>query len=67
MTRYRYRTPALVGPWRSTSRQAARDAIRSKQARAGEADESLIWLVPGEIETTDERGTSPKGNSRSFR
>jgi hypothetical protein len=59
MRRYRYRTAVLVGPWRLTRGEAVRDAIGSRQARAVEAEESLLWLVPGEIETTDERGGPP--------
>ena len=48
---YRYRTPALVGPWRKTARQAVLDALRARQARRDESDShALRWLVPGRIE-----------------
>lgn len=48
---YRYRTPALVGPWRKTVRQAVLDALRARQARRDERDRQAVrWLVPGGIE-----------------
>jgi hypothetical protein len=48
---YRYRTPALVGPWRRTERQAELDALRARQARRDDRDRhALVWLVPGRIE-----------------
>ena len=48
---YRYRTPALVGPWRKTARQAELDAMRARQARRDERDrQAMLWLVPGRIE-----------------
>lgn len=48
---YRYRTPALVGPWRKSRRQAVLDALRARQARRDEADRRDVrWLVPGGIE-----------------
>jgi hypothetical protein len=51
---YRYRTPALVGPWRKSARQAASDALRARQARRDERDSrALRWLVPGRIEEMD--------------
>jgi hypothetical protein len=53
---YRYRTPALVGPWRKTARQAALDALRAKQALRDDRDrQELRWLVPGRIEDTEAR------------
>jgi len=49
--RYRYRTPALTGPWRDSHEDAVRDAIKAKQARQDEDEPSGIkWIVPGEIE-----------------
>jgi hypothetical protein len=49
---YRYRTPALVGPWRKSERMALRDALRARQALRDERDRRAVrWLVPGEIET----------------
>jgi hypothetical protein len=50
MEQYRYRTVALVGPWRATRHDAELDALRSGQARAGESGVGMNWLVPGEIE-----------------
>ena len=51
---YRYRTPALVGPWRKTARQAVRDALRACQARRDDRDRQAVrWLVPGGIEETE--------------
>jgi len=48
---YRYRTPALVGPWRKTERQAVLDALRARQALRDERDRHAVrWLVPGQIE-----------------
>lgn len=51
---YRYRTSALVGPWRKTERQAILDAVHARQARRDERDRNVLrWLVPGQIEETD--------------
>jgi hypothetical protein len=51
---YRYRTPALVGPWRKTENQALLDALRARQARRDERDRHAVrWLVPGRIEETE--------------
>jgi hypothetical protein len=48
---YRYRTIALVGPWRKTARQAVLDAVHARQVhREGRDREKLRWLVPGRIE-----------------
>lgn len=49
--RYRYRTPALAGPWRNSAEAARRDAVSAKQAvfQAGSSDE-VRWIVPGTIE-----------------
>ena len=61
MTRYRYRTPVLTGPWRDTRDAAIRDAIAARQARAeGPLPESLEWTVPGEIEERDDPDTLRK-------
>ena len=49
--RYRYRTPALCGPWRESEDQAIEDAIGAKQAiRTDEVPEGWRWLLPGRIE-----------------
>jgi hypothetical protein len=51
MVRHRYRTPAVVGPWRSTRGEALRDALKAGQCRRDDdAPEGLAWAVPGEIE-----------------
>ena len=51
MRRYRYRTPALTGPWRDSHDEAVRDAVRAKQAQI-ESDRpaAVTWIVPGRIE-----------------
>jgi hypothetical protein len=49
--RYRYRTPALTGPWRESHEDALRDAVRAKQADFDDdAPSGVKWIVPGEIE-----------------
>jgi hypothetical protein len=49
--RYRYRTPALTGPWREAHDDAVHDAINAKQARYDDNQPSGVkWTVPGEIE-----------------
>jgi len=50
MARYRYRTCAILGPWRRSPREAETDAVKARQARWTDSGDSLIWLVPGEIE-----------------
>ena len=51
---YRFRTSALIGPWRKTARQAVLDAVRARQAsRVGRDRKVLHWLVPGRIEEMD--------------
>jgi hypothetical protein len=48
---YRYRTPALTGPWREVHDDAVRDAVNAKQARYDDDQPSGVeWIVPGEIE-----------------
>ena len=49
MPRYRYRTPAIVGPWRSSREEAAADAVNARQALHDESGD-LRWLVPGDLE-----------------
>ena len=52
MRRYRYRTPALTGPWRDSNEDALRDAVSARQAEYDEDRPSGVkWLVPGEIES----------------
>ena len=53
---YRYRTSALVGPWRKSARQAVLDALHAHQARRDERNRQVLrWLVPGRIEEIDGR------------
>ena len=54
--RYRYRTSALVGPWRKTPRQAVLDALRARQAHRDSRDRQVLrWMVPGRIEESEAR------------
>ena len=51
MRRYRYRTPALTGPWRESHDDAVGDAVRAKQAQHDDDHPSGVkWIVPGDIE-----------------
>lgn len=55
MRLYRYRTPALTGPWRESHHEAARDAVNAKQAQYDDTEPPGIkWIVPGEIETLND-------------
>jgi hypothetical protein len=47
--RYRYRTPVLIGEWRSTAAAACKDAVRARQADFGE-DSAIQWRVKGRLE-----------------
>lgn len=47
---YRYRTRALVGPWRDTPDEAFADALRARQARREEGGTKIVWVVDGDIE-----------------
>ena len=59
MRRYRYRTPALTGPWRESHPDAVRDAVNAKQAQYDDAEPSGVkWIVPGEIEMLNEEKTA---------
>ena len=49
MPLYRYRTSALVGPWRESRGEAERDAVAIGQAEY--AGRRFRWKVAGEIET----------------
>jgi hypothetical protein len=49
--RYRYRTPALTGPWRDSHDEAVRDAVKAKQAQIDDdRPPAVTWIVPGRIE-----------------
>lgn len=51
MRQYRYRTPALTGPWRDRHAAAVNDAVKAKQAAMDHDDPSALhWIVPGRIE-----------------
>ena len=51
MSEYRYRTPAVVGPWRRTPEEAREDAVRAGQAERDRADPSrIVWRSDGHIE-----------------
>ena len=53
--RYRYRTPALTGPWRESNADAVGDAVKAKQAQYDDsAPEGVKWIVPGEIEVRND-------------
>ena len=65
MRRYRYRTPALTGPWRDSHDEAVRDAVKAKQAQI-EQDRptaAVRWIVPGRIEerNSEEAPSRAKG------
>ena len=50
MRKYRFRTAALIGPWRDSEDQALADAARAQQVSLDGAQ--ARWLVPGRIEET---------------
>jgi hypothetical protein len=55
LRRYRYRTPALTGPWREAHDDAVRDAVNAKQAQYDDDQPSGVrWIVPGEIEARND-------------
>ena len=57
MRRYRYRTPALTGPWRDAHDDAVHDAVNANQARYDDDQPSGVkWIVPGEIEVLNSEG-----------
>ena len=59
MRLYRYRTPALTGPWRESYSDAVRDAVNAKQAKYDDAEPSGVkWTVPGEIEMLNDEKTA---------
>jgi len=53
MPLYRYRTPALAGPWREARAAAERDAVAAGQAEHAGAAGRFRWKVAGEIETAE--------------
>ncbi len=64
MRRYRYRTSVLTGPWRDSAEEAARDAVKAKQAVVDEDRPTGIrWTVPGQIEERNSERTPSRLNS----
>lgn len=64
MRRYRYRTSVLTGPWRASAEEAARDAVKAKQAVIDEDQPTGIrWTVPGQIEERNSERTPSRLNS----
>jgi len=62
--RYRYRTPALTGPWRESHDDAVRDAVNAKQAKYdGDQPSGVKWVVPVEIEVRNNE-EAPEGVRR---
>ena len=58
---YRYRTPALTGPWRDSPDEAARDAVKAKQARIDDDQPAGVkWVVPGQIEERNNEEASSR-------
>jgi hypothetical protein len=55
LPRYRYRTQALVGPWRESLEDAAKDAARAGQLVFEGSDSAMRWMVAGEIEEALDR------------
>ena len=56
MSRYRYRTSVLAGPWRDSPETAFLDAIRARQVRHDDDQPATYrWLVPGGIEEEERR------------
>jgi hypothetical protein len=62
MTQFRYRTQALLGPWRDSAEAAAEDAVRARQAVRNGPDRSVLqWLVQGHIENSAEAVVASDG------
>lgn len=52
---YRYRTPALVGPWRDSRQEAEADAVAMGQAERAGPEARFRWKVAGSIEAENRR------------
>jgi len=61
---YRYRTPALVGEWRTSAEQACEDAIRARQADRDD-DGSVKWRASARLEANGENSRMSRPASRS--
>ena len=46
--RYRFRTAALIGPWRETEGEALEDACRARLCLCD--GNKVVWRVPAEIQ-----------------
>lgn len=58
LARYRYRTPALTGPWRDSREAALRDAVGAKQAVPDDSQpDGVRWMVPGRVEVAADAGS----------
>jgi len=54
----------LTGPWRDSAEEAARDAVKAKQAVLDEDQPTGIrWTVPGQIEERNSERTPSRLNS----
>jgi hypothetical protein len=52
MTMHRYSTVACFGEWKSTRKEACKDALRAGQARPDiSGSDGILWAVPGRIES----------------
>lgn len=68
LPRYRYRTRALIGPWRKSGYEAILDAVGAKQALLEDLDPLRIrWVVPGEIEEEEDKADGAEEDERSSR
>lgn len=64
MRRYRYRTPALTGPWRDSHDDAVRDAVKAKQAQIEDDQPAGVkWIVPGQIEERSNEEATTRAKS----
>jgi hypothetical protein len=51
LARFRYRTAAIVGPWRKAREAAVQDAVKAGQARIDDSQpDGVRWAAPGTIE-----------------
>jgi hypothetical protein len=58
MARYRYVTPALHGRWWSTRDEALADALRARQARRTDCDQSKVELLDY-VKVEEDHGCEP--------
>jgi len=66
MSRYRYRTATLIGPWRDSILKAETDAVAVGLAEFQGGGGRFAWKVPGEIEAGEDeaRGRAPERGSK---